>query len=261
MVTHVHPGRRTDVTISTLGERPDLIDRLYDVRDGQPEFLSCDPLANTLFHRIGEEFGEYCVVATTEDGTVAGRGRAVPFAFGGPGRSDLPDGGLGRMVVWAFRDRQEYRRTNVAGLVDVTVTAAYTGKGLTQRILAALCLTARNCGAETLIAPVRPSNKYLQPELSMAEYVRRMRADGLPLDPWLRVHVRAGGTILGVAPASRTIVGSLAQWRRWTDLPFDRTGPVLVPYALVPVHCDFEHDYAVYVEPSVWVRHELSIGD
>ncbi len=38
-------------------------------------------------------------------------------------------------------------------------------------------------------------------------------------------------------------------------LPFDPTGPVLVPRALTPVHCDLEHGVAVYVEPNVWVVH------
>jgi hypothetical protein len=26
----------------------------------------------------------------------------------------------------------------------------------------------------------------------------------------------------------------------------------------VPVHCDVEQDFAVYVEPNVWVRHALT---
>jgi hypothetical protein len=30
-----------------------------------------------------------------------------------------------------------------------------------------------------------------------------------------------------------------------------------VPKALVPVRCDVEHGYAVYVEPNVWVQHDL----
>jgi hypothetical protein len=30
-----------------------------------------------------------------------------------------------------------------------------------------------------------------------------------------------------------------------------------VPGALVPVQCSVEHDYAVYVEPGVWVHHKL----
>lgn len=60
-----------------------------------------------------------------------------------------------------------------------------------------------------------------------------------------------------VAPLSMTITGSLAQWREWTGLPFDATGPVRVPGALAPVRCELEQGYAVYVEPNVWVRHAL----
>ncbi|MGO9503211.1 MAG: hypothetical protein ACLPUO_16930 [Streptosporangiaceae bacterium] len=92
----------------------------------------------------------------------------------------------------------------------------------------------------------------------MAGYIAMRRGDGLPADPWLRVHARARGRILRVAPASMVMAGSLAEWRSWTGLPFDRTGEVIVPDALVPVHCDTEHDHAVYVEPSVWVEHNLT---
>ena len=42
-----------------------------------------------------------------------------------------------------------------------------------------------------------------------------------------------------------------------TGLPFDVTGPVVVPGALVPVHCDVDQDHAVYVEPNVWVHHRI----
>jgi hypothetical protein len=81
--------------------------------------------------------------------------------------------------------------------------------------------------------------------------------DGLPEDPWLRVHVKAGGKIIEVAPRSMVIAGTLDEWREWTGLPFDTTGDVVVPKALVPVHCDVRHNHAVYVEPNVWVRHDL----
>ena len=85
----------------------------------------------------------------------------------------------------------------------------------------------------------------------------RVRPDGLPHDPWLRVHVRAGARIDSIAPASMTVAGSLEQWRRWTGLPFDVPGDVEVPGALVPVRCEPERGYAVYVEPNVWMRHLL----
>ncbi len=95
----------------------------------------------------------------------------------------------------------------------------------------------------------------------MARYLLRIRDDGLPTDPWLRVHVRAGGRIVGVAPRSMTVVEPLSSWRAWTGLPFDRPGPVPVPHALVPVYCHPDRDLACYVEPNVWVHHDLSTMD
>jgi hypothetical protein len=63
-----------------------------------------------------------------------------------------------------------------------------------------------------------------------------------------------------VAPYSMTIPGCLDQWRKWTGLPFDTTGPVTVPHALTPVHCDVDAGHAVYVEPNVWISHPLTPG-
>jgi hypothetical protein len=57
------------------------------------------------------------------------------------------------------------------------------------------------------------------------------------------------------------MAGSLAQWRAWAGLPFDRTDEVIVPEVLVPVHCDTDYDHAVYVEPDVWVRMQLIAPD
>jgi hypothetical protein len=54
-----------------------------------------------------------------------------------------------------------------------------------------------------------------------------------------------------------TIAGSLADWLRWTGMKFDRSGEVTIAGALVPVTVSLEHDYAVYVEPNVWLRYAL----
>lgn len=84
-----------------------------------------------------------------------------------------------------------------------------------------------------------------------------MREDGLPADPWLRVHARLGGRIIGVAPLSMVIPGTLAQWREWTGLPFEVDGLVEVEGGLAPVHVDVANDHGVYIEPNVWVHHDL----
>ena len=54
------------------------------------------------------------------------------------------------------------------------------------------------------------------------------------------------------------IAGTLDEWRRWTGLPFDRSGPIEVPGALAPVLCDVVHGTAVHVEANVWVRHRAA---
>ena len=84
-----------------------------------------------------------------------------------------------------------------------------------------------------------------------------MGADGLPADSWLRTHVRAGARLVKVAPCAMTITGSIAEWSRWTGMSFERSGEVVVAGALVPVTVSLEHDYAVYVEPNVWMRYAL----
>ena len=91
----------------------------------------------------------------------------------------------------------------------------------------------------------------------MTDYIARVRPDGLPEDPWLRVHARMGAHIVKVCPTAMTISGTLTQWREWTDVPFDRSGEVIVPGALSPVSVSVEHDRAVYVEPNVWMVHPL----
>jgi hypothetical protein len=143
--------------------------------------------------------------------------------------------------------------------LEIAVVPGLQLRNLSALTLQALKDHARAEGFGDLLAPVRPSLKHTAATLSMADYAARTRPDGLPEDPWLRVHVRSGGEIVKICPVSMTVSGSLAQWRDWTGLPFDTSGPVAVPGALTPVAADVEHDHAVYIEPNVWVRHRLSV--
>jgi GNAT superfamily N-acetyltransferase len=137
------------------------------------------------------------------------------------GRGELPAGGLDRVTIWAFNDRLDGRAPDTGSAVEIAVGRVHRGSGLSYRMLAALRDAARAAGLTRLVAPVRPTGKHCHPVLPMAHYIAIRRGDGLPADPWLRVH---GGRILQVAPASMVMAGSLAEWRAWTGLPFDRTG-------------------------------------
>ena len=179
----------------------------------------------------------------------------------------LLDGGMSLQRVrraWdylnrrAALDRQLGRRGNLVSALEITVRPDLQGRGLSGIMLEAMRGNAAKLGFDNLVAPVRPTAKHRYPHMPIAEYAAWSRADGLPHDPWLRVHVRAGGRIVGVCHRAMVVPGTLAEWRSWTGLPFDTSGPVEVPHALVPVHCDPVHGHAVYVEPAVWVHHRLT---
>ncbi|MFH8990956.1 N-acetyltransferase [Streptomyces sp. NPDC017940] len=246
-----------NLKITTLAERPELNGPMWAMPDTWAEFVQYDLVAWSHMMRIPVEWPEYVLVATDEAGQVVARALSVPFALRAPGRGELPDGGWDQAVLWAFSDLKRGREPDTVSAVEITVAPDAQGRGLSGQMLAALRENARGRGYGEVVAPVRPNAKHLEPATPVEEYARRTRDDGLPHDPWLRVHVRAGGVIEKVAPVSMTVAGTTAQWRDWTGLPFDAEGVVEVPGALVPVHCEPARGYAVYVEPNVWVRHVL----
>jgi len=137
------------------------------------------------------------------------------------------------------------------------VLPPYRGRGLSQLMLAAMCDNTRARGFADLYAPLRPTDKHLEPLTPFADYVARLRPDGMPYDSWLRAHVRIGAHIVRIAPFSMVIAGTLAEWTAWTGMAFDKSGPTIVPGALSPVHVSLEQDHAVYVEPNLWLHHRL----
>ncbi|MFD5896787.1 N-acetyltransferase [Streptomyces sp. NPDC060366] len=246
------------LTVTTLAERPELVGPMWQMLDTWPEFMLHDPVGWANIGRIVAELPEFTLVGTDEEGTVVARAFSVPFQLRAEGRETLPATGWDQALLWAFSDLRHGRKPDTVSAIEITIATDRQGRGLSGIMLAAMRENARSRGFAELVAPVRPSAKHREPHTAMEEYAHRVRdEDGLPYDPWLRVHVRAGGVIDSVAPASMTVTGSVGQWRGWTGLPFDIDGPVVVPGALLPVHCEATRGYGVYVEPNVWVRHRI----
>lgn len=242
--------------ITTLAERPEFIPTLWDMDHSWPEFMMKDPIADFFYAVADTAYTDYVLVADddAEPGRLAARGCTMPFTLKD---GELPDDGWDGVIRRAWLARERGERPGRISALEITVRRDLLGKGVSPLMVAAMRANAARLGFDELVAPVRPNHKHLEPHTPMAEYAFRTRPDGLPHDPWLRVHVRAGGEIVKVAPRSMTIAGTLAEWREWTGLPFDRPGPAEVPGALNPVHVETGHDHAVYVEPNVWVSHPL----
>jgi len=53
------------------------------------------------------------------------------------------------------------------------------------------------------------------------------------------------------------IPGTIKAWETWTDLSFLQSGNYVVNGALCPVIIDLDKDRGEYIEPNVWVVHEV----
>jgi GNAT superfamily N-acetyltransferase len=237
--------------MSVLADRPDLVGAMWDMPNSWPEFMRHDPIGGLFYSNVERRFADHVLVAQDEAGGVAAQAFSVPFVLGGP---DLPVNGWDFVIRSGLLASLHGDQPDAVSAVEIAVRTDLQGRGLSGRMLAAMRSNAARHGFAELVAPVRPNGKTDVHE-PMASYAFRTRDDGLPVDPWLRVHVRAGGVVDRIAPRSMVVPGTLEEWREWTGLPFDTTGPVEVPKALAPVWCDVEHGTAVYVEPNVWLRH------
>ncbi|WP_432992319.1 N-acetyltransferase [Dactylosporangium sp. CA-233914] len=242
--------------VTDLAERPDRLPltAAFDDPSVAP-FLYQDPVSAALFPELVASHPQYTLLAVERDG---GRPAAMlctlPFTSGG----ELPAGGYDAVLLSAAADTLAGRTGPDVSALFATVRPDLRGRGISDHMVALARRNAARLGHDALVAPVRPTHKHLRPHLPLESYVAERRPDGTSTDPWLRVHERAGGRFVAVAPHSMTITAPLPRWREWTGLPFDAPGPVLVPGGLAPVLCDPQRGVAVYVEANAWYRHELS---
>jgi GNAT superfamily N-acetyltransferase len=249
------------VRLVPLSERQELEAAVFSptLQSLWPAFMMNDRTADLYFappHFAANHRTAFAVVDAGHPGEVVGRAFSVALRMEGvAGREALPDEGWDAVIRWGHEDRALGREPDALSALEILLRPEWRGRGAARAVLDGMRARAAELGLRHMVAPVRPTRKSGEPLTPMAEYARRVRADGLPFDPWLRLHAEAGGRIEKVAPLSMTIAGTLADWRGWTGLPFDAPGPAIVPGALVRVQVAPEQDHAVYVEPNVWVRH------
>jgi hypothetical protein len=129
------------------------------------------------------------------------------------------------------------------------------GTGLSSLIITSMAAVARTDGLTPLVAPVRPSWKDRYPLIPIERYARWVRQDGLPFDPWQRVHVRLGATLLRTEPKSLQIEAPVSEWEEWTGLTFPEDGEYVFPAGLAPL--SVREGVGFYWEPNIWMRHQV----
>lgn len=238
--------------VVSLAERPDL-DRPLGLDRVWPEFLKHGDVTNLYWDRLYEELPEFqLVLVDDEGGEVLGRGNTIPFEWDGS-IAGLPAGVDGVLE----RGFEGGKTPNTLSALVAIVAPEHQGRGLSAVVIEGMRAVAARHSLGSLVAPVRPTRKELYPLTPLERYAAWRRPDGLPVDPWIRLHERIGGEILGVASDSLVVTGSVAEWEEWAGMVFPETGDYVVPGALVTVYIDREANEGRYAEPNLWMRHAV----
>jgi len=241
------------VQVFTYAERPDLADRTDEIGDVFPEFIHHADVTVVHWHRLRAELPELQLVLYDEErDAVVGRGQTIPASTA----NGLP-GGVDEMLERRFGPGPQEEADVLSALVAI-VDPGRQGEGLSAPIIEGMRRVAAAAGYAALIAPVRPTWKERYPLIPLERYAHWRRGDGLPFDPWIRLHVRLGAELAEVCPESMRVTGTVAEWEEWTGMHFPEDGDYVVPGALVPVR--FADGIGAYVEPNVWMRHSVPRG-
>jgi hypothetical protein len=239
------------VNVFTVAERPDLAEPAWELtRDTFPEYNNHGDVLNAYWGGLTEKFPEFQFHLVGDDGQILARARCLPVRWDGT-LDDLPagiDGAIARGI--------DEGGGNALCAMVIQIPPGLQGGGLSAAALNAMADIGRAHACASLIAPVRPNWKERYPLTPIERYAEWRREDGLPFDPWLRVHERAGAAILRPEPESLRITGSVAEWEEWVGMQFPEDGEYVFPGGLAPL--TVEDGSGRYWEPNVWMHHPLS---
>ncbi len=244
--------------IITPNDLEDYRDRAGDLSEVcWPEFMLHDAVANESWHELFDRFSEYqFAMLDTETKRMAAMGNSLPFHWD-KDLSELPEGGWDWVFQQAIAGHEASIMPNIQSAIQIAIHPDYQSQGLSMKMVQAMRSIGKSKGFKQLVAPVRPNQKSKYPLTSIDDYIQWNNSEGLPFDAWLRVHVRAGARIIKPCHEAMTIRGSRAAWETWTSMKFLQSGSYVIPGALNPMEMDVENDEGVYVEPNVWLVHEI----
>lgn len=237
----------------TAAERPDLWERARQEGDLDrvwPEYNHHGNNSPATFRALVPRYEDFQVLFTDRRADrIVARGRTIPFRWDGT-LADLPDG----IDALGLRALSEDGPPTALSALAAEVDETRQGDGLSRLVILTMTALARAHGLRSLVAPVRPNWKDRYPLIPIERYAAWTRADGLPFDPWMRVHARLGAQILRTAPRSLRIAAPVTDWQAWVGMAFPEDGRYVFPNGLAPL--TVSGGEGEYWEPNVWMSHD-----
>jgi len=251
----MNPTRFQIITPNDLTDYEELADAIAYA--SWPEFMMHDPIANKNWHELFDRFNEYqFALLDTATNRMAAMGNSVPFRWD-KDLSELPEGGWDWVFLQAIADHKNGVVPNIQSAIQIAIHPDYQNQGLSTLMVKAMRAIGEAKGFKNLIGPIRPNQKSKYPLTSIDDYIKWTNDGGLPFDAWLRVHARAGARIIKPCHEAMVIRGTCADWEKWTKLKFPQSGQYIIPGALNLMEINIEKYEGVYIEPNVWMVHEI----
>ncbi len=239
--------------ISSIENHKDL--QYQITKDLWPKFMFHDPISNKYWKKLFSLFPNYQYSLKSNE-EIIGVGNSLPL-YWNKEFNQLPERGWDWALEKGIEDKNKNVEPNTLCGLQIAVAKDYQNKGVSTFLLKEMVSTAKEYNLNNIIIPIRPSLKSIYPLSDMEDYITWKKEDGLPYDPWLRVHLRFGGEIIKICHEAMRIKGSIEQWEKWTNLRFFENGRYVVKGALNPIKMDIENDVGEYIEPNVWILHTV----
>jgi GNAT superfamily N-acetyltransferase len=223
---------------------------------GWPVFEFQSDSGKIYWTKLHQDFAAYQFCLLDEQEQVIASCFAIPFDWDGT-NANLP-AGWDSVMAKGFQDRAQGIQPNALSLLAITVSQAHQGQGLSKLILERVKAYVKQQQLDYLVAPVRPVLKQFYPLTSITDYADWKTKEGKVFDPWLRVHLGMGASLVKFAPQSLTIAGTVADWEGWAGMKFPVSGEYVVSGALSTVQVSVEQDQVTYYQPNIWLQHDLN---
>lgn len=243
--------------LMTLAERPELMDEVWQLLASRwPAYIVRGHHGHEIdLEKLMINTAEQQVLLFDAYDALCGVGFSAPLWWDGtaPGLPAGRDDAIRR----SFELVEDGRTANTLCALTVTISPDARGYGLAGRVIGGINAAAAEMGAQSLIAPVRPNLKHHYPLIPMADYLTWRTDDGEMFDPSLRLHLRHGGDLLGIAEDSMVIRGRVQEWEEWLGLALPTSGEYVIESGLAPLVLDRRADQGIYREANVWVHHSV----
>ena len=244
----------------TLGQRPHLIHKMKHIHlETWPKYFAGSPFIKTYWTRVWHEFPDYQFCLLNEKDEIAAVCNGIPLYWDGA-KQNMPSG-WDEGIELAFNQVQKGIQPNtLLGLTGV-VDSASRNKGISPLIVQAFRTLAKMHGLTRFLGPVRPIGMLAHNCQDFKQWAESVDEKDEPLDHWLRTHKRLGAKVMGLAPYSQLVEGTLDDWEEWTGHRFAQSGAFQLPDTLQPIQVNITQNKASYYDPSIWVMHDELLHD